>query len=165
MTEKKILISIIVGTLLILGGSVVALSNNSASASIIANQNVKVVFDEDKFDWGDIQYSGPKAIKTFKIKNNGTENLRLGKIKTSCTCTTAQLIIDGKESPLFSMHGIADWIGEVLPSKEAELKVVFDQTFHGPSGVGPIERFINVETNDASRSQLEFLLKGNVVKS
>lgn len=163
MNEKKIFLAIIIATLLILGGSVVVLSNNLATV-ITASKDVKIETPETSYNWKDIEYSGPKATKTFKIKNNGTENLRLGKVQTSCTCTTAQVIIDGQKSPLFSMHAGSSWVGEVQPGKEAELEIIFDQTFHGPTGVGPIERFITVETNAADTPTLEFSLKGNVIK-
>ncbi len=164
MNEKKTFSAIIIATLLILGGSVIVFSNNSTAAVINASQNVKIETPEVSYDWKDIQYSGPKATKTFKIKNNGTENLRLGKVQTSCTCTTAQVVIEGQKSPLFKMHAGSSWVGEGAPSEEAELESVFDQTFHGPTGVGPIERFITVETNSKDSPKLEFSLKGNVVK-
>jgi len=79
-------------------------------------------------------------------------------------CTTAQVIIDGKSSPLFKMHQKSAWTGEVQPGKEAELKVIFDPAFHGPSGVGAMTRQIEVATNDKNNPKLEFMLKGVVVK-
>lgn len=165
MAEKKLLIAIIIGTLLILGGGVMVLSSQSASSKVVSSQNVKAEAAEKKFDWGQIDYNGPKATKSFKIKNSGSEILKLTNIKTSCSCTSAQIIIDGNQSPLFSMHSVSSWVGEVQSGKEAELVVVFDQSFHGPSGVGPIERIISVETNDAKNPKIEFNLTGNVVKS
>lgn len=165
MNEKKILIIIIIGTLLILGGGVILLSSSPAKTPVSLSQNVKAEAPEKTFDWGQIDYNGPKATKSFKIKNSGSEILKLTNIKTSCSCTSAQIIIDGSQSPLFSMHSVSSWVGEVQPGKEAELVVVFDQSFHGPSGVGPIERIISVETNDVKNPKIEFNLTGNVVKS
>lgn len=163
MNEKKLFIALTIATLLILGGSVLVLSS-SGSNTITVTQNAKAEVNEKQFEWGSIDYNGPKANKIFTIKNNGTEPLKLTKVKTSCTCTTAQIIIDGKKSPLFSMHPGSSWVGEVASGEEAQLEVVFDQTFHGPSGLGPIERYITVETNDVTNPKLEFSLKGNVVK-
>ncbi|MBI2022070.1 DUF1573 domain-containing protein [Candidatus Daviesbacteria bacterium] len=140
-------------------------SSSSPSKNIAKTQNAKAEASETSFDWGQIDYNGPKATKTFKIKNVGTDTLKLNNIKTSCTCTSAQVIINQKGSPFFSMHSNSSWIGEVQPGKEAELAIRFDQSFHGPSGVGPIERIISVETNDANNPKLEFILKGYVVKS
>lgn len=164
-TEKKIIIGVILFTIFLLGGSIFVLSNGGINAQAInITQNAKVNISEKQFDWGSIQYSGPKATKVFTIKNSGTEPLQLTKVKTSCTCTTAQISIDGNNSPLFSMHAGSPWVGEVAPGKEAQIEIVFDQTFHGPSGVGPIERYITVETNDANQPNIEFYLKGNVIK-
>ena len=164
-TEKKIVIGIIIFTLVLLGGSIFVLSSGSNSAQAInVTQNAKVDVEEKQFDWGTIKYSGPKATKVFTIKNSGTEPLQLTKVKTSCTCTTAQISIDGNKSPLFSMHAGSPWVGEVAPGKEAQVEIIFDQTFHGPSGVGPIERYITVETNDANQPNMELYLKGNGIK-
>ncbi|MBI2022646.1 DUF1573 domain-containing protein [Candidatus Daviesbacteria bacterium] len=162
MTEKKLIIAFIIGTVLILGGGVMVL-NSSTPKKITSSQSVKVETGERKFDWGQINYNGPKATKIFKIKNTGTDVLKLTSVKTSCSCTSAQLVIDDQRSPLFSMHSVSSWVGEVKPGKEALLEVVFDQAFHGPSGVGPVERIISVETNDAQNPYLEFNLKGVVV--
>lgn len=165
MNDKKIIIGFIVITFLILAGGVYVLSVTTANpAAISSSQNAKASVDQKSYDWGEIAYSGPDATKTFTIKNTGTDTLKLTNIKTSCDCTYAQLTIDGKISPKFGMHSTSSWVGEVLPGKEAQLTVVFDPDFHGPTGVGPMERLVAVQTNDISNPALEFSLKGVVVK-
>lgn len=165
MNDKKIIIGFVIFTLLILGGGIYILSQTNTSPVVIkSSQNAKVLVDQKTFDWGNIPYGGGNATKTFTIKNTGTDVLQLTNIKTSCACTYAQLTIDGKTSPKFSMHTTSGWVGEVSPGKEAALTVVFDPAFHGPTGVGPVERLISVQTNDVSNSNLEFSLKGVVVK-
>lgn len=165
MNDKKIIIGLIVLTALIFGGGIFVLSKTSSGpAEIKSSQNAKVAVDQKTFDWGNIPYSGGNVTKTFTIKNTGTDILKLTGIKTSCDCTKAQVTIDGKTSPYFSMHSTSSWVGEVPPGKEAELKVIFDPAFHGPSGVGPMERLISVDTNDVSNPKIEFSLKGVVVK-
>lgn len=129
-----------------------------------SSSNVKAVVPEFSFDWGTIPYAGGNAVKTFIIKNEGTETLKLLNIKTSCTCTKAQITTEQGQSPYFSMHSTSSWSGEVLPGKEAQLTVIFDPAFHGPGGTGPITRLVSVETNDKIKSKLEFSLKGVVVK-
>lgn len=165
MNDKKIVIGLIVITLLVLGGGIFVLSSTSATpAKITASQNAKAEVPERTFDWGNITYSGEKATKTFTIKNSGSDALKLSGVKTSCTCTKAQISIDGKVSPYFSMHSTSGWAGEIPPGKEAKLLVIFDQAFHGPSGVGPIERLVSLNTNDVQNSTIEFSLRGVVVK-
>lgn len=165
MNDKKIIIGFIVITLLILGGGIYILSTTTSSpVEITTSQNAKAQVDQKFFDWGNIPINGGNAIKTFSIKNSGTDILKITGVKTSCTCTKAQIIIDGKTSPYFSMHATSGWVGEVAPGKEAQLKVIFDPAFHGPTGVGPMERLISMQTNDAQNPNLEFSLKGVVVK-
>lgn len=162
--SKKVLIIFSALTLLLLGGGIYVLSATSSSPKITVSQNAKVTVAEKNFDWGNIPYSGGNATKTFTIKNTGTETLQLNEVKTSCTCTKAQVSIGGKTSPYFSMHSTSGWVGEVPAGKEAQLTVIFDPAFHGPSGVGPIERLVSVETNDPANPKIEFSLKGVVVK-
>lgn len=165
MNNKKIVISLIVLTLLILGGGIYVLSVTSASpVKITSSQNAKAQIGQKTFDWGNIPINGGNATRTFTIKNVGSDVLKLTGVKTSCTCTKAQVSIDGKTSPYFSMHSTSPWVGEVSPGKEAQLTVIFDPAFHGPTGVGPVERLVSVETNDVQNPNLEFSLKGVVVK-
>lgn len=162
--NKKLIIGLIALTVLIFGGGIYFLSTTSTTANVTPAQNAKAEIPEKTFDWGNIPYGGGNALKSFTIKNSGTDTLKLTGIKTSCTCTKAQVIVDGKSSPYFSMHPTSSWVGEVPPGKEAELKVIFDPAFHGPTGVGPMERLISVDTNDVSNPKIEFILKGVVVK-
>lgn len=165
MNQKKILIAFIVLTIAILGGGSYLLSASSSTPQkVTTSQNAKASVDQKTFDWGIIPYGGGNVSKTFTIKNIGTDVLQLTNIKTSCACTYAQLIIDGKTSPKFGMHSTSSWVGEIAGGKEANLTVVFDPAFHGPTGVGPMERLTSVQTNDINNSNLEFSLKGNVVK-
>lgn len=165
MNDKKIIIGFIILTLLILGGGVYILSQTTTSpAAVTSFQNAKASVGQKTHDWGIIPYSGGNVSKTFTIKNTGTNVLQLTNIKTSCACTYAQIIIDGKTSPTFGMHTTSSWVGGVTAGKEANLTVVFDPAFHGPSGVGAIERLVSVETNDIQNPKLEFSLKGTVVK-
>lgn len=165
MNNKKLVIGFIVFTLLILGGGISLLSfTTSTPAKVTTSQNAKAEVSQKTFDWGNIPYNGGNATKTFTIKNTGTDALKIMNVKTSCTCTKAQLTIEGKNSPYFSMHSTSGWIGELAPNKEAQLTVIFDPAFHGPTGVGPVERLISLETNDRENPKIEFSLKGVVVK-
>ncbi len=164
VNDKKVITGFILGTLLVFGGGVYVLKTTLSAPQLGSTQNAKISVDQKTHDWGTIPYSGGNVSKTFLIKNIGADVLRLANIKTSCSCTKAQVVIDGKNSPFFSMHSNFPWVGEVDPSKEASLTVIFDPAFHGPSGVGAVERLVAVETNDITSPKLEFSLKGVVVK-
>ncbi|MBI2443567.1 MAG: DUF1573 domain-containing protein [Candidatus Levybacteria bacterium] len=166
MNDKKLLAIIIVVTLIILAGGVMVLgSNSSSSPQVRASKDAKAyTLEPTSFDWGNIQYAAEKATKTFTIKNTGKDTLKLFNIKTSCHCTIAKVTVDGKTSPDFGMSGISSWIGEVSPGKEAKLTVIFDQAFHGPQGVGPVTRFVSVETSDKDNGKITYTLTGTVVR-
>lgn len=164
MSEKKVLVAIVVITVLALFGGVFFLSKGSTPSEITASQNAKVSVDQKAFDWGKINMQNGNVNKTFVIKNTGTETLKLNKVKTSCHCTKAQIIINGTASPSFGMNTVSPWVGEVAPGSETQLNVVFDPAYHGVGGLGPVTRYVSVQTNDASNPNLEFTLTANVVK-
>lgn len=165
MSEKKGIIIGIIATIILLFGGMLFLTKTTATPQISASQNAKTyVIGPTSFDWGNIPMYKGNAIKTFTIKNTGTDTLKLFNIKTSCHCTKAYATINGVDSQRFGMSDLSAWVGEVLPGKEAKLTVAFDPAYHGPQGVGPINRFVSVETNDKSNSKITFTLTGNVIK-
>lgn len=125
---------------------------------VSVNGNVGVEVPETSFSWGEIQMDSGSVEKVFEITNQGSDPLELSNVVTSCMCTTAQLSLGEITSPLFGMHGKSDYILSVPPAATAQLKVIFDPAFHGPSGVGPITRQIKVETNDPEMRELNFTL-------
>ncbi|MBI2338096.1 DUF1573 domain-containing protein [Candidatus Daviesbacteria bacterium] len=164
MTDKKIIIASVLITALILGGGVFFLSKSETSANIATSQNAEASVDQKNFDWGQINMKAGNVSKTFTIKNSGTEILKLYKIRTSCHCTKARVKIGSTTSPFFGMNTVSSWTGEIPPGQEAELEVIFDPAYHGPQGVGPINRLVSIETNDKSNSRIEFSLTGTVFK-
>lgn len=164
MIDKKIIIIFILITALILAGGIFFLSKSETSANITASQNAKASIDLKTFDWGEINMKSGNVSKTFTIKNSGTDTLKLYKVRTSCHCTKAQVKIGDATSPYFGMNPVSSWIGEVSPGQEAQLEVIFDPAYHGPQGVGPINRLVAVETNDKNNSTIEFSLTGTVIK-
>lgn len=164
MSEKKVLIICALFSLLIILGGVFFLTKNSASTAITASQNVKAAVEQKTYDFGQVSYQGENVVKSFVIKNSGTDALKLTNIKTSCHCTKAQVMIEGNVSSYFGMNSFSSWVGEVQPGKEATLTVVFDPKYHGLAGVGQITRLVAVETNDIQNPRLEFSLTGNVFK-
>jgi archaellum component FlaG (FlaF/FlaG flagellin family) len=164
--EKKIIIITTIATFLILLIGVIWMSStNTEAAQVSASQNAKAyTIDPTSADWGQIPMSKGSVTKVFNIKNTGTDTLKLFNIKTSCHCTNAHVTIDAVDSPDFGMSGISAWIGEIAPGKQAKLSVVFDPAYHGPSGVGPITRYVSVQTNDKANSTLTYTVTGTVFK-
>lgn len=136
---------------------------NQVNVGIFENE-ARAEVSNKEFDWGKIDYGGGNVKATFSIKNISDAALKLRNVRTSCHCTQARILLETSKSPLFGMNTVSAWVGEVLPGKEAQLEVIFDPAYHGPGGVGPINRFVEVETSDKDNKKLEFSTKGVVVK-
>lgn len=118
------------------------------------------------YDLGDVPYNGGIVVKEFKIENGGDEDLKITSLKTSCGCTTAQLIYRGEKSKKFGMHpNTLFWSEEIKPDDSATLKVFFDPTAHGPEGTEPFKRSIWIKSNGsgASNGEVELHIQGNVI--
>ena len=161
--EKKFTIITITATLIIMLGGAFYMGSSS-TPTVSASQNAKATVSETSSDWGDIPMLKGNVTKVFTIENTGTDILKLFNVKTSCHCTKARVSINSNESPDFGMNGLSSWIGEIAPGKKATLSVIFDPAYHGPNGVGPINRYVSVETNDKSNPKITFTVTGTVFK-
>jgi len=161
----KFVVGIVIVTVLILGLAVFFGIRMGATTQVTADAEVAMSVDSNKYDWGTIDLGGGIVSKSFAIENKGSTSLKLYDIKTSCMCTTAQLKTPESTSEKYGMHEKSTDVFEVKPGETAELIVEFDPAFHGPSGVGPINRTITMSTNDAKNPTLSFNLTANVVKN
>ena len=160
----KFLLGVVAVTVLILALAVFFGSKMGETTQVTTDTQVAISIDSNRYDWGTIDLNGGIVSKTFAIENNGVSPLKLYDIKTSCMCTTAQLKTSGQLSKKFGMHEKSSSVIEVNPGETAELIVEFDPALHGPSGTGPINRTITMNTNDAKNPTLSFNLTANVVK-
>ena len=163
MSDKNVIILIAVFTLVVLAGGIFLLGNSSSQIAQSANAKAYTI-DPTSFDWGNIPMNNGNVTKTFTVKNDGTDTLKIFNVKTSCHCTVARVSIDGKESQNFGMSGVSSWTGEVAAGKDAKIIVEFDPAYHGPQGVGPVTRFVSIDTNDKGNSKITFTLTGTVIK-
>lgn len=164
--SPKLVLAFVLFSLVSVGGTVwlvARMSGPSTPAQVQASGEAKAVVTETSWDWGDIGINNGKVDKSFDITNDGTAPLKLFAGTTSCACTNAQLILGDKQSGVFGMHAKSA-VFEVPAGATAQLKVVFDPLFHGPSGLGSISRTATIKTNDPSQSQLSFTLTANVIK-
>lgn len=166
MLKNKFILTSAALTVLFLVGGVFLITKPETAAvdGATTSANTHAVITETSYDWGEIKLGGGNVEKTFEIKNDGPDTLSLSNVITSCMCTTATLSLDGTTSPIFGMHTKSNYVLKVPSGETAELKVVFDPAFHGPSGVGPITRRVTVATNDPESSELNFTLTAMVRK-
>jgi len=112
-----------------------------------------------KFDFGSISMAGGKVTHRFPIRNTGTEPIVVHKMYTSCMCTTAALVKNGKTSDAYGMPGhtpVPTIDVPITPQDQVSVEVVFDPAAHGPAGVGLIERVVTLENNAGEPLELQF---------
>ncbi len=99
----------------------------------------------------EVSVSKGTITTSIKIENAGKEDLVLNDMETSCACTSAALVYDGVEGPLFNMraHGTnpKDWNATIKPGETASLKIYYDPTVHDDLR-GPVTRYIMIYSND-----------------
>lgn len=131
--------------------------NNTASLPLSSAGTLKA--EETNFDFGQISMAAGKVKHMFKIKNTGSGPVAIGKMYTSCMCTTAKLMMDNKQFGPYGMpgHGFAPKINETMgPEEEATVEVIFDPAAHGPAGVGFIQRVVYLENDAGGPLELRF---------
>ncbi|OGA65051.1 MAG: hypothetical protein A3F77_03545 [Betaproteobacteria bacterium RIFCSPLOWO2_12_FULL_67_28] len=105
-----------------------------------------------------------KVTHLYRFRNAGAEPIVLGKMYTSCMCTTAALVkSSGRKFAPVGMpgHTPIPALNETLqPNEEAMVEVVFDPAAHGPAGIGPIDRVVTIE--NSAGQPLELAFRANV---
>lgn len=166
----RVIILIISVTVLIFGGVALGLVIGSQNEKREASGTPRLTTNVTSYDFGDVSMAQGLAKYTIQLKNEGTGNLKVSNISTSCMCTTAVLEINGERSPVFGMpgHGAgpAFWSTQIAPGQSANLEVTFDPNAHGPNATGPVTRVINLITNDGGKDGVRKTLTvtANVVK-
>ena len=128
-------------------------------ASSAGNSAGRLTAAQTKFSFGPISMARGKVTHRYPITNSGTEPIVIRKLYTSCMCTTAALVKNGKAGEAFGMPGhspIPTINVPINPREEAFVEVIFDPAAHGPAGVGPIERVVTLENNGGQPLELEF---------
>ena len=158
---NKTIIGIIIATIAFLGIVWIARpdSQTSNTASILQNSGGTLGVEETSFDFGAISMAAGIVKHAFKIKNTSNEPITIGKMYTSCMCTTAILMTGDKQFGPYGMpgHGFIPKINAAMnPGEEATVEIVFDPAAHGPAGVGRIQRTITIENNAGQSLELGF---------
>lgn len=84
---------------------------NEAASELVHGPHLTL--DPEEYDFGKIRQSGGVVSKTFNVLNNGSEDVTIDEVLTSCSCTTAE--IDKKL---------------LRPGERGTLTVVFDPNYH-----------------------------------
>ncbi|MEK7633822.1 MAG: DUF1573 domain-containing protein [Patescibacteria group bacterium] len=165
MNSKILIIGIVIFSIVVIGGSYFMLVGGQKpqpqiiSYSVSDKERPKVEAKIISADLGKMKVSEDKSAN-FKIKNIGQKPLQLSNVSSSCNCAFAQVVINGKESDIFGMHNVSDFAGEVLPGKEAVIKVTYRPSIMPVYGA--VEREVYVNTNDPDNPKLVFKVKATV---
>lgn len=128
------------------GSGITRLLNREKQNLPDTNADVSVNVDSQNFDFGRIEKAADPVETTFNVKNNGTQDLKIGTITTSCGCTSAKI-----DKTTIGSGG------------QAILSVTFDPNFHEE----PLDRFsrsIFVPTNDPNNPELEFKIFVDIIE-
>jgi len=174
-TRMKVIVGVCAG-ILVLGGLIIAAmpepgatktatvaSRSTAPASSVgapARSTGALRARETNFNFGSISMAAGKVTHRYRFRNAGAEPIVLGKMYTSCMCTSAALVkSSGRKFAPVGMpgHTPIPSLNETLqPNEEAMVEVVFDPAAHGPAGVGPIDRIVTIEHNAGQPLELAF---------
>lgn len=147
-----IIVTIIIIAIVIIGG-IILVSLNSKGPPIPRYQATdsdrpKLEISETDFNFGQMNLNETKT-REIQLKNGGLSSLILSDAVTSCDCTFVQFVIDGVESPKFSMARNPKWRGEIKPNQSALLRIVYEPRIMPVKGA--VKREVVFKTNDPER--------------
>jgi hypothetical protein len=149
---EPITIGIIIFTLVIFGGVIIAaFATQNAPIPQYGNTDQsrpQLEISETSFDFGLMKVDDVK-VQEIPLQNKGSKPLVISDIYTSCDCTFAQLVINGRESPKFAMNRDMKWRGEILPGESAVLRVIYEPRIMPVKGV--VKREVIFKTNDPEK--------------
>lgn len=153
--NTKIKTTIIIVFLVAAGISLVLVTKPAPTGgdNLLSSLSSALQTSEPSFDFGELSMARGKVNHEFSFANSSDKPIGLNQVYTSCMCTTAELFLEEGRFGPFGMpgHGFSSPIkAEMAPGEAGKVDVVFDPAAHGPAGVGPIERFVYVQTGDGS---------------
>ena len=121
----------------------------------------------DFYDFGDVSQKKGTVTTFFEIKNEGKTDLVIDRLDSSCGCTSASIVYQGEEGPIFIMAGHGeenptDWQVVIPSGEKAQLKVYYDPDMH-PDFRGAATRTVSVYSDDPIDFQKKITIELNQV--
>lgn len=117
-------------------------------------------------DFGEVSLRGGVISTEVPLVNIGEGVLTITFMNTSCGCTSAQIINQGKIGPIFGMasHGKSptDWRTTIEPGEKASLRVYYDPGVH-PNFKGTATREISIISDSKNNGIQTIRIKVNQV--
>lgn len=156
-TEGKT-IALFVLILAAVGASVVLLRGGTGkSPTASGGDNPLLEIEKLEVDLGKMSVQ-EERIAEISLANTGTGPLKISRVRTSCMCTSAVLVLGGLESPEFNMEmhnspAVNAWVGTLGPSERGVLRIIY-RPYKMPEP-GGIERFVLFETDDPAHRKVQ----------
>ena len=105
------------------------------------SENAKIQIDNEKYDFGDIP-NATKLEHTFKITNNGSDTLKIYKVKSSWGCTAVLLSSEA-----------------IMPGDTTYVKATIESNMRE----GRISKTVTVYSNDKRKRKIRLYIRANIV--
>jgi hypothetical protein len=142
---------ILIAVIVLIGAGLYVMKSKE---EVIIEGTPKMVITPEAYDFGTVSVRGGVVTTTLLIENRGDGDLVIEDMDTSCGCTSASVIYNGREGPLFNMreHGTnpKGWSQRIHPGEKAYLKVYYNPRVH-PDIRGEVIRYVNLYTNDPQK--------------
>jgi len=163
-TDTPIIMGALLASLAIIVGAVLFLGNDKSPKRDTLG-SARMTIDKTVEDFGNMT-GDEERTAMFTITNTSESVLRIWGVATSCNCTFASVVIDGKETGEFNMAmhtaaNLKNWIGEVPAKQTALLKVTYRPKVMPVTG--PVTRQVRFSTNDPKHETVEVSVKANVL--
>ncbi|MFQ6058603.1 MAG: cation transporter [Anaerolineae bacterium] len=133
---------------------------------ILANapeERPQIVLEPQEIDLGNVSQKRGKVETTMMIKNTGQKDLIVEGLSTSCACTTASVVNNGQEGPIFGADTPpGGWSTTIRPGEAAELRIYYDPNFHKDAR-GSMVREVYISSNDPVDPVIKARIKLNQV--
>jgi len=106
-----------------------------------------IVLEKQELALGEVINGEVRTIE-ITVQNQGTADLVIEAVTTSCGCTQAEI------TPAI-----------IAPEKSGTLHVQYDSGAHGPGETGPILRQVFIASNDPDQPEIEFRFSAEVLPS
>jgi len=121
------------------------LAATTALLSACSGGEPDIRLEEEQLDLGPVQNGEVRSFEVGVV-NQGSRDLVIEAVSTSCGCTSARVI--------------PTTIG---PGESGSLQVTFDSGAHGPEESGPVLKQVFIASNDPDSPEVEFRLIADIL--
>ena len=149
MKDKTTVIFISIFVIIVLGVAIFGLmQDDKTNSNGSPSSEAKIEITPASHNLGDVSQKEGVVSKSFNVENTGISDLIVNDMVSSCSCTSAALVVNGEEGPRFGMHNNPNnWSVTIKPGETADLKVYYDPNVHKDFR-GSVTREITLSTND-----------------